>query len=76
VWKGFHHRGVHGKHRVEEVGEPYTVCLGNHPEKSAVPIKAPGPTLLHHVDAVFLVAVEENVFDFSGGGLVGELNNL
>jgi hypothetical protein len=45
--------------RVEEVGEPYSVCLRREPEQATVGIERIAPTRLDKLEAGFLATIEE-----------------
>ena len=60
------HRGVDRQHRIEQVGEADALRLGDQPEERAVAIEAPGPPLLHDLEARLVVAVEQLVRDLAG----------
>ena len=69
-------RRVDREHRVEQVGEPDAVGLGDEAEGGAVAIEAPGTTLLHQLEARLVVAIEQLVGDLARGVLVGELDHV
>ena len=69
-------RGVDREHRVEQVGEADALRLGDEAEERAVAVETPGPALLDHVEAGFVVAVEQLVGDLPARGLVGQLQGL
>jgi hypothetical protein len=48
IWcgSGLDQRGVDRQHRIEQVGQPDAVRLGDQPEQRAVAVEAPGPALL------------------------------
>ena len=72
-----HNRRVNGEYRVEEVGQPDSLGLGDETEDVAVPIKGPRKPTLNHFEAGFVVPVEEASTDGPGGWrLVGEFDLL
>ena len=50
VGKRIHHRGVHSKDGIVEVGQVDALSLGNEPEEMAVAVERPGEPLLDHVE--------------------------
>ena len=64
------------EHRIEQMGQANTMGLGDQPEKRPIAVEAPGPALLHHLQARLVVAVEQLVRHLALGCLVGEFKRL
>jgi hypothetical protein len=69
-------RCMNGEYRIEEVGEPDTVCFGYQPEEVAGSIETPRPPLFDYLDTLLIVTIEQLVGDIAGGILVGELEGI
>ena len=69
-------RGVDRQHRVEQMREANALRLGDEAEERAVAVEAPGPALLHHLEARLVVAVEQLVRHLARRRLVGEFQRL
>ena len=70
----FDQRGVDGEQRVEEVGQPDALGLGDEAEHPPVAIEAPRTTGRYHFQGGFSVAVDQFVPQTPGGVLVGKLD--
>jgi hypothetical protein len=64
------------EHRIEQVGEPDPVGLGNEPEKGAVALKSPDAAGVNGFKRGFAVAVKQFATKAAGGVLVGQLNDI
>ena len=63
VRQGVHQGGVDGQNRIEEVGQADAVGLGDQTVRGAIAVEAPGAALLHHLQALLVVAVEDLLGD-------------
>ena len=70
------HRGVHGKHGVEQMREADALCLGDQAEQCTVAVEAPRPADLDDLQLRLVVTVQKLVGDLAGGRLVGQLERF
>jgi len=54
-----HQRGVHGQHRIKQVGQANAVRLGREPKQGAVAVEAPGTARFHHLQTRLIVAIQD-----------------
>ena len=71
-----HQRGVHRQRGVEQVREVDAQRLGHQPKQLPIAVEAPRPPLLDHLQARFVVAVEDLAAQLAAGSAVGELQRV
>ena len=69
-------RGVHGKHRIEEMRKADPLCFGNQAEQRAVSVEAPWPANFDDLDPGFVVTVQKLIGDLARRYLIRQLNRF
>ena len=65
---------MHRQHRVEQVGEPDAVGLGDQAEQRPIAVEAPRPPLLDHFELRLPVTEEQDVAELARRVLVRKLD--
>ena len=74
--KRVNERGMNRQHRVEEMGEPDTVGLGDEAKEVAIAIKAPGTTNAHQIEGRLTLAIEQHRVGSAMCIFIGQLNGI
>lgn len=67
-----HERCMHGEHRIEQMRQVDTVCLGDKAEQFSVAIETPRATVLDDLESRLVVAIENFIGHAAVGSTVDE----